>query len=311
MRVRMMSLLMAIVLIVSSAVLSADAAQVVNYQVYAVVGGTTAANSSTSMGSSSSSSAYSRVYGSTPYASGGYSVAIPASSVGGYLIVAGYYPIVSGVNGSGWFSPTTYSFLVPFYFISTRIDTVKASSSTISGIGAMPFSGIVYIPPHSGTLYLNVYGMLPGENSATNYYGAYKLQGATIQFVPDDTSSSGGSQQVVEQLQQVNQNIQNIYNEMQSSSEDNQYADELLDQLDQLMDSIDNLTQQIEDNTSRPPPEDIVPSIPPVLISPPDAPSQDGRTAISDILGSSVVTSFLIMVFSLAFLRYVLYGKSK
>lgn len=305
MRVRMVSLLMAISLLASSSVLPVDAAQVVSYQVYAFAGGfATPAIVTTSL---SSSGAYSRVYGSTQYPSGGYSVAIPANNVGGYLIVAGYYPI-TGSSGSGWYSPSSYTLLTPFYFISTEIKTVKPSSSTVPGIGADPFSGIVYIPPHVGTLYLNVYGVLPGDNSNQNWYGAYKAQGATIQFVPD-TSSSGGSQQVVEQLQQVNQNIQNIYNEMQSSPEDNQYADELLDQLGQLMDSIDNLTQQIEDNTNRPSPDDLLPSAPLDLLPPSDDAALVGYEAVSSILAAPLMLSLLFMVFTLAFIRYVLFGK--
>lgn len=291
-------LVMVLMLLLNSIVIPVGASQVVDYNVSAFVGGnsTSGTSSSTSL---SPGSAY--LFGS-PTPVGGYSIQIPPNEQSGYLIVAGISPIrTTSSPGSGWVSASSYSYEVPYYFLST----VSGYGYNPPGI-MEPFSGIVYVPAHSVTLYLNVYGY--NNSTAASYWGAQRFTRATIQFVAD---SGDASSDIVAGLQQVNQSIQNVYNEIQSSSEDNEYAEQLLDELQGIMDSIDELTQQIEDNTNRPPPDDIVPSMPPVFVAPSDIPSQDGRTAITDILASSILTNILIMVFSLAFLRYVLFGKSK
>lgn len=270
----------------------ADAATVVDYPVTVFSGAVGGTSSSTTFDSD-----LRKVYATATYV-GGYSIQIPASDVSGYMIVAGYYPITSNASGSGWFVPSSYQVLTPFYQITTGF-APYAYTDSVTG---QPFTGIVYIPAHSQTIRLTVYGH---RDSTRN--GAGRSSNAIMYFVPDNEATGD----VVSGLQDINQSIQNIYNEIQSSPEDDQYADELLEQLQGIMDSIDELTQQIEENTNRPPPESLVPSMPPVLVTPPDAPSQDGRTAISDILATSIITNILIMVFSLAFLRYVLFGKSK
>lgn len=298
---RMISILIALTILLSSFVVPVGAAQTVNYTVYAFRGG----YASTDTAQSTVLNTNSRlVFASMNTTVGGYSIAIPPNTQSGYFLVAGIFPIRAyTVSGTGWQTPSQYEFANPYYFISSQIGGAFTPPNSPE-----PFSGIVYIPAHTTTIYLNVYGYSTGQAYP---WGAYRLSGSIMQFIPDVSGDSSGTDRVIQQLQQVNQSIQNVYNEIQSSPEDNQYAEELLEELKSIMDTIDELTQQIEENTNRPPPDDIVPSIPPVLLAPSDVPSQDGRTAITDILASSFLTNILIMVFSLAFLRYVLFGKSK
>lgn len=251
------------------------------------------------------------VYSDTNSSAGGYRVTIPASAVSGYLVIAGYYPIIStnsGTNGN-WFTPTN-SYLVMYSYSILSSDPsglfptyADDGRSTFSGT---PFDGIIYIPAHDDPLYLFV-GSGSNATGTTNY-GAMTTSNASIYFVPDSISDNS---EVVGGLSEINVSIQNIINQITSSPELNADSEAMVEQMEQLQDRIDELTQQIEENTNRPPPEDLVPSIPPVMVSPSDPAAIDGRKAISDMLSSSFLTTFLLMVFSLAFLRYVLFGKSK
>lgn len=285
-----------------------NASTVVDYSVSAFSIDNNGAFRSTSLGINQRT-----VYGSNTVSyAGGYRVTLPPNSQSGYLIVAGYMPLGSTntatpANGS-WGSPAGTIYILPAYSVVSSSPTAYFPNPSISGQGDS-FNGIIYIPAHSVTLYLFVGSWFTQDVPSNVYrFGAASAPDASIHFIPDVPN---GSSEVVGGLTEINQSIQNIINQITSSPEANADSEAMVEHMEQLQDRIDELTQQIEENTNRPPPEDLVPSIPPVMVSPSDPAAIDGRKAISDILSSSFLTTFLLMVFSLAFLRYVLFGKSK
>lgn len=287
---------------------------------------------------------------------GGYRLLIPPNDVSGYLIVAGNYPVyMASTNTSSWITSGSPIIMSSYYSLSSSPNYIDRLLE--------PFTGIVYIPAHTETLYLYVGQTFDREvSSNSTAYGAMRTSYAIDYFIPDTggadysallqtinasiqsvyqallangqtesaisdklvemantlqsvlsalQSSGGDVSSIVSALDDVNTKLQSTLDQITSSVSDNDYTQQILDDMDQLMEKIDDLTQQIEDNTNRPPPEDIVPSIPPQLLPPTDETAIAGRNAISGILSSPFFVTFLLMVFSLAFLRYVLFGKSK
>lgn len=280
-----------------------------------------------------------RVYANANLQGGGYYVVLPPNDSSGYLIVAGYYPIyATKADSTSWSSAFANSYvrLLPYAFLTSDVTFFLADRNVNSDspLAGDSFSGIIYIPAHSTTLYLVIQGY--SYTTLSGYFGVQKTYNASVHFVPDPdvtppnytsalnelnaklqalynliASQNGNIDGIVSQLSSIVDSLSSIAEQLTSSSEMNSEAEAIVEQMEQLQDRIDELTQQIEENTNRPPPEDLVPSIPPVMVSPSDPAAIDGRKAISDILSSSFLTTFLVMVFSLAFLRYVLFGKSK
>lgn len=294
-------------LLVLSLIRPVSAAQVVNYQVYAIAGPSNVTGLTTYSRALSKSQAY--CYASMPI--GGFSIAIPPSNVSGYLVVAGIYPVAanSKSSGTGWYEPSDYERPICYYFFAASI-SLRSNMSSVGGSAAddaEPWTGIVYVPAHTGTLYLNV---VCHQSYATTY-GKGALYGSTafINFVPD-TSDSGGSKDIIVQLEQIVQNIQNIQQEITSSPEQNAQAQEMVEQMQETLDEIRDLVQQIEENTSRPPPEEILPTINPDITNPSDPAAQTALQAVGDLFGNSLITNLLLIVITLAFVRYVLFGKA-
>lgn len=218
---------------------------------------------------------------------------IPSHSTTLYLVVAGYpYTTLSGFFGV----QKTYNAVV--HFIPDPDVVSPDYTSILESINA----GIQ-----------SVYQALLTNGQTESAISDKLVEMAnTLQSVLSALQSSGGDVSgIASALNDVNSKLQSTLDQITSSGVDDEYTQQILDDMDELMNKIDDLTQQIEENTNRPPPEDIVPSIPPQLLPPTDETAIAGRDAISGILSSSFFVTFLLMVFSLAFLRYVLFGKSK
>lgn len=268
------------------------------YNVYAFSGG---ANDS-SFFYTPISSGQTLVYNTTNYNNGGIIIEIPANQQSGYLTVAGMFPITCATkNGSGWGAHASGSvgqIWAPSYVISSNLS--YAGLTTNDNAPSGPFPGMIFVPAHTQTLYLYLFA----ANSSATYRGGIVLPNAFIQFLPDTDQSSTVLQQILTQ-------ITNIKNEITSSTVDNQYSQEIVDQMDDLLEQIEDLTQQIEDVTFRPPPDTILPSPPADLLPPVDPAGQLGFEAVTSILSLPLILSFLLMVFTLALIRYVLFGKSQ
>lgn len=97
----------------------------------------------------------------------------------------------------------------------------------------------------------------------------------------------------------------------EQSAAANQYKDDM----QQSLDKIDESNKIIEDNTNRPSADSIVPSAPPIIqdgkIGGNDAAAVSMVEGIGDVLAFPMILSNLVLVFSIAFLSYVLFGKKE
>lgn len=288
---------------------AASAAQAVNYTVtaFATFNATTVQQTTLNKGST-------LVWGTNNTVSGGYIVTVPANAQSGYLVVAGYNTITYASKPSnGWASVSSGYFVTePYYYISSSISSTPMDFTNDDAypFNGEPFTGIVFVPAHTSTLYLVVYGKQTNQ-AAQNYNGARALSNAFINFVPETAGPDYSSilQQILSQLQGLKSDASSILGQVTSTPEENQAAQAIVDQIEQTMEEIEELNKQIEDNTNRPDPDDLLPSAPAELLPPSDDAAAAGYEVVSSILASPLMLSLLVMVFTLAFVRYVLFGK--
>lgn len=291
---RIVSLILIVLVVPLFLVSPSSAASIVNYDVYAVAQGNVSGQSAQSI---LLSPGQTRTYmGSN---NGGISIRIPASQQSGYLFVVGIHPVTTTVSGSGWYSPSSYYQLNPTYYFSSTMSTVGQVNSGAQEL----FTGVVYVPAHTDAVYLNI---IIVTNSSTGYVGGTYLSNGRMYFVPD-TGDSG----TVTSLEVVIQELQQIQQTVQSSPEQDADSQQLLDEIQSLLDEIEELVTVINDNTYRPPPDDILPSMPPSVLPPSDEAAVVGRDAIVGIMSSEFMVGILLLVFTLAFVRYVLFGKAR
>lgn len=110
-------------------------------------------------------------------------------------------------------------------------------------------------------------------------------------------------------LSQILSAIQNISFDLPASPDQDAAASQFLADMGDELDRIDDMTEQIEQGTNRPPVQDILPDVNDNLIAPTDTVAVEGRAMITDVLSHTLILTILSMVFALAFLRYVLFGK--
>lgn len=296
---RSISFVLCLLLLVSS--IPRVDASVVNYNVYAFHGG---ANSNYPLRTHELPLGSTWVYGENQIVFG-YYVEIPPSQLGGYLVVAGYFPVSAGGTGTGWYQPVSAPITNQYAMNALLSSTPSPGQDQASQTGSTTpnFDGIIYIPPHDRTLYL----MVTASNRLSSNGGARALDSAFVSFIPDSTSS----QDQLTVLQEISNSIQNIYNEIQASPDQIENAQQMLDDLQDTMDEIQDMIDIIEEKTNRPPPESVVPSMSPDLTNPTEPAAVAGRDAISFLLSTPLLVEILLMVFMLAFVRYVLFGKSQ
>lgn len=116
--------------------------------------------------------------------------------------------------------------------------------------------------------------------------------------------NASGFQSVVNAVDKVNDTLT-------SSPEDSSAASDFRDNVSSKADTIDSMAQEIEEKQNRPAVADVVPTMPSDVIHPTDVAAVDGMQAVSDILATPLILQMLMVVFGLAFLRYVIFGKSE
>lgn len=296
-----------------------DASQAVSYSVSAFI----TYNNSVSVYSMNRVGAFYNLGGGGGNAPYGYVVEVLPNDVPGYLVVSGYYNMNINQTNRGsnsWTYSTSVTNannnLPAYYYIS---DSLSNGPSFLVGYSSYkPFPGIAYIPAHSNVLYLWVF-----TSGATTYgAGAYRYSDSSILFLPDNIYSAQ-LDQIIEYLkdmvngasgdsvilQQIFQTLEQIRSIVTSDPDMDDYSQSYLDQIDQIMEEIEELNKTIDDNTNRPDPDDLLPSAPSELLPPSDDAAAAGYEAVSSILASPLMLSLLVMVFTLAFVRYVLFGK--
>lgn len=248
---------------------------------------------------------------------GGVVIAIPANSSSGYFFCPGIYPIKDS-NTSATAPTVTTSYFVPdgsmFYAFSSSLTDVPSFGDF--------FPGYVYIPAHSGTLYLWI-GTEEGEVGAgSQSNGGLYSSSAFMNFIADPVlpDNSGILQQILSQLQATRSQAEGIHSdttkikdELTATPQEVAEAEAILDQIESLMDEIDTLTQKIEDNTNRPDPGGLVGQLPGTddYLHPSDSSASSGMDAVSQFLGNSFLLPIILMVLGFAFVRYVLFGKAE
>lgn len=92
-----------------------------------------------------------------------------------------------------------------------------------------------------------------------------------------------------------------------------QAASDFKDSAQDQKDKIDQAQEEIDQNTNRPPPESLMPTTPPIIVDGQigggDEVALSAVAGFSDFLGSELILSMLLLVFTLAFVSYVLFGK--
>lgn len=112
-------------------------------------------------------------------------------------------------------------------------------------------------------------------------------------------------------LYQILQAIKDSSAGMAVSPDDKQAAEDFRQEVGEKADVIDSMAQEIEEKQNRPAVADIVPVVDTTVINPTDPAAVDGMQVVSGILSTPLLLQMLMVVFSLAFLRYVIFGKSE
>lgn len=130
-----------------------------------------------------------------------------------------------------------------------------------------------------------------------------------------DSVIASGFANVLQGIQNVIDAIGSLGSGFSSTPEQDAAASQYVQDMEDTMQKIDEANQVIEDNTNRPAADSLVPAVPDII--------QDGQigggdvvaTAMmgdfGDLLSSPLILNLLLMVFGLAFLSYVLFGKKE
>lgn len=107
----------------------------------------------------------------------------------------------------------------------------------------------------------------------------------------------------------IQDSLQNIENQLTSSGTQNSASQGTLSKMEELMQQIEELNQTIMNNTNRPNPSDVVTGLDPSYFNPTDPAAQAGLQGIGSLMSNSFLISLMLMVLTLALMRYILFGK--
>lgn len=181
-------------------------------------------------------------------------------------------------------------------------------------------SGTVTITVPHDISFIGLSVDFPSVTGISSYYGLrhnFDVQNFNFSYTIIDSSADALLQirdaviQVPTLLNQIIAAIQSLSGGFLASPEQQQKSEEILENVEDVSGQIDDQNQIIEDNTYRPPAEEIIPSAPAELLPPADAAVIAGYDVIKEILAHDLFLKIMMMVFSLAFLRYVLFGKTR
>lgn len=145
-----------------------------------------------------------------------------------------------------------------------------------------------------------------GSNSSPNYTAILNLIRGDIQAMQSAVTSG---------LTAVGNAVQSVKDTLTSSSQQDSVSNEYKEQMQDTLDKIDEANQTIEDNTNRPSADSIVPDVPDIIqdgqIGGGDAAATELMDGFGQVLASPLILQQLLLVFSLAFVSYVLFGKKE
>lgn len=88
-------------------------------------------------------------------------------------------------------------------------------------------------------------------------------------------------------------------------------ASEAVGAMESARNDIDSMTDEIDGLTTRPPPEEIMPTLASDVYNPSDPAAMVSMAAVGEIMGHPAILPLLLSVFALAFIRYVIFGKAE
>lgn len=115
---------------------------------------------------------------------------------------------------------------------------------------------------------------------------------------------------IPDKLDAIKTAIDNLGNATAVSPGDQQVAADMRDKMEQISGQIADASQKIDELTQRPEPSAIVPSAPDILTTT-DVAAVSAVDAYKSILATPLVLQMLLVLFGLAFLHYVLFGKGE
>lgn len=130
-----------------------------------------------------------------------------------------------------------------------------------------------------------------------------------------NTLISNGFANVLQGIQNVINAIAGLGSASASTPEQDAAASQYVQDMEDTMQKIDDANQIIEDNTNRPSADSIIPTVPDIIQDGVIGGGDEAATAMmgdfGELLASPMILNLLLMVFGLAFLSYVLFGKKE
>lgn len=134
-----------------------------------------------------------------------------------------------------------------------------------------------------------------------------------LQAIKDGGSATGAVTVIVQQINNTVTNIANtVNNVLQALTPDPSQGDDanvFESAIGGLSDAVESDASALESLSPRPSPSDVVSTISPDIISPSDPDVKRGISVFSDVMSSPLVMPVLIVVFTLATVRFILFGK--
>lgn len=216
---------------------------------------------------------------------------------------------LQGFNMGKYVAPTSMSLLLTYADGSTS--TVSCSSYSS---GALPsYGALVSVPAGKYVSKATVSVSFPTSHTfATN--DSKVISFAFLPSVEVVASSNvtdvSGVEAILRSILSSSERIQSMLTPTpQQSSTASQYVQDM----GELQDQIDEANQTIEDNTNRPSADALVPATPDIIQDGVIGGGDAAATAMMDdfgsLLASPLILNVLVLVFTLAFLSYVLFGK--
>lgn len=113
---------------------------------------------------------------------------------------------------------------------------------------------------------------------------------------------------IVQQLNVVISRLGSIMGFVEDDPEKQQQANQFQEDMSGAVSNMDNIKQEIEEGLDKPSPETIVPDID-IIVDTSDEYHVQYSEILADLLGNAMITNLLLIVASMMFVSYVLFGK--
>lgn len=128
-------------------------------------------------------------------------------------------------------------------------------------------------------------------------------------FKPNFVIDTAPPKTLEDRLNDIQDTLDSINDKLTSSDEQNAASQAAKDKMGSILQQIEDMNKVINDNTNRPNPGDVVTGLDPSYFNPTDPAASEGLKTLSTFAGNAFFISFMIIVLTLALMRYILYGK--